>query len=165
MCSFSASKCKLDLGLVVDTTKSIEKGNPNNINYLKESLKLLIQAQDVSESGTHVSLETFAANSVLHNKFNEGSFHSNKAMEDLVEKSIGNLTMPTRLDYAIFKANEEMFTEGNGDRAGVRSVMVLFTDGKSHPNTTSFMGAVDSLMVRSNFSYYFILRYSIKKNQ
>ena len=146
---------------MVDTTKSIRRGNPQNVYFLKESIKLLIQAHDVSESGTHVSLETFAEESVLHNKFNNRSFHSNKAMEDLVEKSIGKLTMPTRLDYAIFEADEEMFTEQSGDRAGVRSVMLLFTDGKSHPNTTNFMGAVNALKVGSNFRYSFMMKNSI----
>ena len=87
---------------MVDTTKSIRTGNPKNAYFLKKSLKLVIQAQDVSENGTHVSLETFAAERVLHNKFKDGSFHSNKAMEKLVKKSFGKFTLPTRLDYAIF---------------------------------------------------------------
>ncbi|CAH3020804.1 unnamed protein product, partial [Porites evermanni] len=139
------SKCKLDLGLVVDTTKSINQGNPNNINLLKNSLKILIRSMDISENGTHVSLETFAAESVLHNNFKNGSFYSVKAMEGLIDKSIGKLSQPTRLDYALFQADDEMFSHESGNRAGVRSVMVLYTDGKSHPDTKDFMGAVANL--------------------
>lgn len=141
------SKCKLDLGLVVDTTKSINQGNPNNINLLKNSLKILIRSIDISENGTHVSLETFAAESVLHNNFKNGSFYSVKAMEGLIDKSIGKLSQPTRLDYALFQADDEMFSHESGNRAGVRSVMVLYTDGKSHPDTKDFMGAVANLKV------------------
>ena len=106
----------------------------------------------VSQHGTHVTLETFAADSVLHNKFVDESAHNIEAIENLVDEKIDKLTMPTRLDYAIFKADEEMFIEENGDRAGVRSVMVLYTDGKSHPNTsmTELYGAIVSLKVGSN---------------
>ena len=139
-----SSKCKLDLGLVVDTTKSIQR---ENVPFLKNSLKQLIQNLDVSENGTHVSFETFAEESILHNKFNNASFHSAEAMEVLIEKSLDKLTMPTRLDYAIFTADEEMFIEESGDRPGVRNVMVLYTDGKSHPDTENFMAAVRSLKV------------------
>ena len=102
---------------------------------------------DISENGTHVSLETFAAESVLHNNFKNGSFYSVKAMEGLIDKSIGKLSQPTRLDYALFQADDEMFSHESGNRAGVRSVMVLYTDGKSHPDTKDFMGAVANLKV------------------
>lgn len=130
--------------MVVDTTKSIQR---ENVPFLKNSLKQLIQNLDVSENGTHVSFETFAEESILHNKFNNASFHSAEAMEVLIEKSLDKLTMPTRLDYAIFTADEEMFVEESGDRPGVRTVMVLYTDGKSHPDTKDFMAAVRSLKV------------------
>ena len=141
----ASSKCKLDLGLVVDTTKSI---GLQNSHFLKNSLKRLIQIVGVSQNGSHVSFETFAADSVLHNKFNDAHFYSSKAMEALVDEGINRLTKPTRLDYGIFKANDEMFIPESGVRAGVRSVMVLFTDGKTHPNTMDYEGAVQSLKVR-----------------
>ncbi|XP_078345496.1 matrilin-1-like [Oculina patagonica] len=125
------SKCKLDLGLVVDTTKSIEKVN---VPKLKEALRLLVQQFNVSEDRTHVSLETFHKESTIHNYFNNTNFYTEKALLDLINKAINKLKQPTRLDYALQKA-KEMFTPKSGDRDGVRNVMVLFTDGRSHPNT------------------------------
>ena len=132
---------------MVDTTKSIQR---KNVPLLKKSLKQLIQKFEISEDGTHISFETFAKESKLHNTFKSDSFHSSKAMVNLMQKSIRKLTMPTRLDKALFKADQEMFTKENGDRAGVPSVMVVYTDGKSHPETKDFMPAVISLRVRSN---------------
>ncbi|XP_078372870.1 collagen alpha-6(VI) chain-like [Oculina patagonica] len=137
-----SAKCKLDLGLVVDTTKSIQR---RNVPMLKNSLKQLIQEFDISEDGTHISFETFAKESQLHNTFKSEYFHSNKAMVALIQGSIRKLTQPTRLDKALFKADQEMFTEENGDRAGVPSVMLLYTDGKSHRDTEDYMPAVISL--------------------
>lgn len=116
---------------------------------LKNSLKQLIQQFDISEDGTHISFETFAKESQLHNTFKSEYFHSNKAMVALIQGSIRKLTQPTRLDKALFKADQEMFTEENGDRAGVPSVMLLYTDGKSHRDTEDYMPAVISLKVRS----------------
>ena len=58
-------------------------------------------------------------------------------MLDLIDNSITKLTKPTRLDLALQQADEEMFTDENGDRPGVRSVMMLFTDGRSHPKKTA----------------------------
>ena len=117
---------------MVDTTKSIKE---ENIPKLKQALELLVQQFDVSEDGTHVSLETFAKDSTLHNKFSDSNYHSEEAVLKLINDGISKLTKPTRLDKAIQMADEEMFTKESGDRPGVLSVMVLLTDGKSHPNT------------------------------
>ena len=117
---------------MVDTTKSIKE---DNIPKLKQALELLVQQFDVSEDGTRVSLETFAKDSTLHNKFSDSNYHSEEAVLKLINDGISKLTKPTRLDKAIQMADEEMFTKESGDRPGVLSVMVLLTDGKSHPNT------------------------------
>ena len=140
------SKCKLDLGLLVDTTKSIKYAN---LPKLKEALASLVNQFDVSPDGTHVSLETFDRTSTLHNKFNDNRFHSNKAIVDLMTDNITNLRQPTRLDIALGTAKSLMFTEESGQRAGVRSAMVLFTDGKSHPDTEDFLLDVVALKASS----------------
>ena len=131
---------------MVDTTQSIKE---ENIPKLKTALKLLLKQFDVSEYGTHVSLETFAKESTLHKKFNDVNYPIQKAVLELID-SIGLLSKPTRLDYALQKADEEMFTGESGDRPGVLSVMVLVTDGRSHPNTdvAEYMRHVRSIKVR-----------------
>ena len=57
--------------------------------------------------------------------------------------------MPTRLDLALKTAKEQMFADENGLRLGVRKVMVLYTDGRSHPDTEDFYMDVLSIKVRS----------------
>ena len=88
------SKCKLDLGLLVDTTKSITYAN---VPKLKASLISLVNQFNVSTDGTRVSLETFAKESTLHNKFNDDLYHSNKAINDLITKGFTKLDQPTHL--------------------------------------------------------------------
>ncbi|KAL9968594.1 hypothetical protein ACROYT_G020703 [Oculina patagonica] len=133
LCFLSDSSCKLDLGLVVDTTKSIKAAN---VPKLKKALTDLVKQFAVAEDGTHVSFQTFAKESVIHNYFNDANYYSEEAVLALIDNGISKLTKPTRLDKALQMADEEMFTEESGDRPGVRSVMVLFTDGRSHPRQT-----------------------------
>ncbi|XP_020620995.1 cartilage matrix protein-like [Orbicella faveolata] len=139
------SKCKLDLGLLVDTTKSIKY---ENLPILKDALRYLMNQFDVSPKRTHVSLQTFDRRSTLHNKFNDDNYHSNKAINDLITNSITKLDQPTRLDIALKTAKELMFTEQSGQRPGVRSAMVLYTDGRSHPSTEDFFLEIVSLKTR-----------------
>ena len=134
---------------MVDTTKSIEK---KNIPKLKTALKLLVQQFDISQDGTHVSLETFDKMGTLHNKFSDSNYHSEEAVFTLIEDSINKLAKPTRLDYAIQTAKDEMFLDESGDRPGVLSVMVLLTDGKSHPKTdvARYMEDLKDIKVRQS---------------
>lgn len=140
------SKCILDLGLVVDRTKSIKT---ENIPKVKAALEHLVQKFDVSTGGTHISFETFAKKAKLHNKFKDEAYHNQTAVLNLIEGSFTTLRQPTRLDKAIKLAKAQMFTEQRGLRQGVGKVLVLYTDGRSHPsNTESFYLDVAQLKVR-----------------
>lgn len=130
--SAKVSTCKLDLGLVVDTTRSIKEFN---VPKVKEVLQQIIQRLDISENGTHVSLETFAFESKLHNTFANSSFYNKASVLDLVSSSINQLFKPTRLDLALKTAKYQMFADENGKRPGVRKALILFTDGRSHPGS------------------------------
>ena len=145
------SKCKLDLGLLVDTTKSIKIAN---LPILRAALRDLVNQFDVSPDGTHVSIETFHKKTTLHNTFNNDSYHSNKAINDLITNSINELSQPTRLDIAIKTAEERMFTAEGGQRPGVRGAMVLYTDGRSHPATQDFFLEIVALKVSSPLSKF-----------
>lgn len=139
------SRCKLDLGLLVDTTKSIQEVN---IPKLVAALKNLVQKFDITGDGTHVSLETFSKQATLHNKFNDEQYHGEDAILELISNSVNNLAQPTRLDKALRLAKDEMFKEASGQRPGVRSAMVLYTDGRSHPDTEDFYLDIVALKMR-----------------
>ena len=132
--------------MLVDTTKSITY---ENVPKLKAALRHLVNQFDVSPSVTHASLLTFDKESTLHNKFNDDLYHSNKAIDDLINNSINDLNKPTRLDIALRTARDSMFTDKSGQRPGIRSAMVLYTDGRSHPNTEDFFLEVVALKART----------------
>ncbi|PFX33735.1 Collagen alpha-6(VI) chain [Stylophora pistillata] len=149
MCYFASRldvhKCKMDLGLIVDTTKSIRV---ENIPILTEALKHLVQEFEIGSDRTHVSLETFSSEATLHNKFNDEQYHSEDALLKLISDSINNLAQPTRLDKALVLAKEEMFTEESGMRPDARNAVVLYTDGRSHPDTEDFYLDIVALKMR-----------------
>ena len=140
------SKCTLDLGLVVDRTRSIKT---ENIPKLKAALEHLVEKFDVSTGGTYISFETLARKAKLHNKFKDEAYHNQAAVLNLIEGNITQLRKPTRLDRAIKLTKEQMFTQESGLRQGVEKVLVLYTDGRSHPtHTDSFFLDVVELKVR-----------------
>jgi len=135
------AKCKLDLGLVVDRTRSIKY---KNIPKLKLALSHLVHRFDISEDETHVSFATFAGRAKLHNKFKDTAYRNANAVIHLINSTIMKLGRPTRLDRALKLAKHRMFTQGNGLRNGNKT-MVLYTDGKSHPKTLNYTQDVEGL--------------------
>ena len=128
---------------MVDTTQSIKE---ENVPTLKAALQHLVQQFGISEDGTHVSFQTFTKESRLHNTFKNAMYHSENAILGLISNSI-ELSKPTRIDLALKTAAEKMFTNEAGLRPGVSKAMVLYTDGRSHPETNDFYLDVVTLKV------------------
>ena len=92
-----------------------------NLPVIREAVKHFV-TNFIIGTRVHVSLASFANVITLYNKFSDQSYHSEKALLDLIDRSLTNTSRPTRLDRALIAANEEMFTPENGDRAGEASV-------------------------------------------
>ena len=133
---------------MVDLTESIRE---ENLVKIKHSLKYFVSKFVIGPDDGHVSLETFAEFSALHNSFNDTAYHSEQAILDLIDENLNGLSKPTRLDKALFTADQEMFTLKEGIRIGDRRVMVLLTDGKTNPASEDFSSAVNSLKVINSF--------------
>lgn len=127
------NRCRRDLGLVVDTTRSIRK---QNIPILKTALRRLLERFDISEGETRVSYQTFHRRPKIHIKFDDAANHNKTTILDRINKTTMRLRQPTRLDLALWAANRKMFTEGSGMRSGIPKVVVLYTDGKTHRRTS-----------------------------
>ena len=101
----------------MDLTGSMLNENP----IIREAVKHFVM-NFIIGTRVHVSLASFANVTTLYNKFSDQSYHSEKALLDLIDRSLTNTSRPTRLDRALIAANEEMFTPENGDRVGEASV-------------------------------------------
>ena len=144
---------------MVDTTKSIKE---ENVPKLQAALKNLVQRFDISQVGTHVSFQTFARESTIHTTFNDPAYHSKDSILRLISEPM-KLSKPTRLDVALKTANEQMFGPDTGPRPGVKKALVLYTDGRSHPETGDFYLDVIAIKVRLVGRY--IIRSSIQHGE
>ena len=147
---FPGSICKPDLGLVVDTTKSLKN---ENVPVLKEALTDLVQKFDISEDKTHVSLETFHKKATVHNRFNDPTYWSVNAVIDLINTSINKLKSPTFIDRALEDANSIMYAVANGYRSGNGNVLLVFTDGRTNDDTDLYKLASSTIALEVTIIY------------
>ena len=140
----------MDLALVADKTKSIGK---DNFQLLKGFLLQITGSMDISPKTTHEAVITFANNSKVLNTFGDNQYHSNEAMHMLIEGINDNLNSPTRTDRALKAANDQLFTTEGGDRPQFPNSLVLFTDGRTHPDSTPYDQIVPLLEVGIGISW------------
>ena len=140
----------------MDLTKSIRY---KNLPIIRDSVKQFVKRFKIGPNDTHVSLETFAGESTLQTKFNDAAYYSEQALVDLMGDKLRGFSSPTRLDKALFMADQKMFNFADGYRVGVRGVNILITEGKTNPASEDFSSAVQSLKViyLSNFIIFYFL--------
>ena len=115
---------------------------------MKAALENLVKRFDISPDETHFSFATFARRAKLHNKFKDFVYQNALGVQHLINTTVMRLRRPTRLDRAL-KLAKRMFTPRNGRRDEAVKAMVLYTDGRSHPNTEEFYLDVVALKVRT----------------
>ena len=111
-----------DVGFILDSSGSL--GN----EYYKEKifLKALAASFGISEKGSRASVIAFSYNTDLSIRFNE--FTDIDSFNEAVDK-IPLMGSTTRIDKALPKAENEMFSIVNGGRPGVPKLLVVLTDG------------------------------------
>ena len=120
---------KMDIALLVDTSKSMTKGQRS---MLAKLIYRLMDKYPVSPKGNHYAFVTFDRYALIHNKFNNQRRYSPKAIEGLIKKKVRiskRLKWGTRSDIALYLAAKELFTKEGGDRADAKNILLVFTDG------------------------------------
>ena len=141
----SESPCEkgIDLGLILDRSKSVRK---HNYILLKNNLKMFLDNFNISENGTHVSIILYADKASLLFNLSDAKFFSNQAVKDRIDHIKDRLFSGTRTDLALMKAHDEMFK-----RIHVRpkrsQVLVIFTDGNTADHSAPYTETVPPLEV------------------
>ena len=141
----------MDLALVADKTKSIGQ---DNFQLLKGFLLQITDTMDISPNTAHEAVIPFANNAKVLNTFGDNQYHSSEAMHMLIKGIDNNLNSPTRTDRALQAANDQLFTTDGGDRPLFPNSLVLFTDGKTNPDSTPFDQIVPLLEVGIGISWW-----------
>jgi len=118
----------LDLGIIIDKSKSVRK---RNLRKLKQSLESFVNLFDVSAEGTHVGMISFNDDAELLFNFEDDRYHTENQLRERIKEIPLKLELKTRTDLALTLAKEKLFSVEGGDRPDVPNVCIVFTDGKS----------------------------------
>ncbi|CAH3173411.1 unnamed protein product [Porites lobata] len=126
---FSAPPCAagLDIGLVVDKSKSINK---NQMKLVRESLVKLVDSFNPAPDKDHFGLITFNNKASVNFKLNDKEFYDKYQLEKRIGEMSLDRAYKTRTDLAMNAARDELFTSSGGDRPDKPNVMIVLTDGK-----------------------------------
>ena len=119
----------MDIGFLIDSSGSLRK------HYGKEKffVRRIATKFNISEAGSHGGVIIFSARNYVKTliKFND---HTNlKDFNNAVE-NLPYYGYLTRIDLALQKAHEQLFTLKDGSRPNVRKVCFLITDGMQNPD-------------------------------
>ncbi|CAD5110740.1 DgyrCDS110 [Dimorphilus gyrociliatus] len=125
------SKCRGDIGLIIDDSGSITDTDPpsmqNWIDVKNFIFKIIDKFEVTGDRGTHFAANRFSnrANVVFQlNQYTSKSDYKN-AIERM-RYSGGN----TNTSGGLLTMLDEQFTEANGNRPDARDIFILITDGK-----------------------------------
>ena len=158
MLSFVASSvqtdpCKdgLDLGLLVDQSKSIRRKNLQAL--LNDFLPWFIELFDVSNRRTHVGVVRFSKTSHFEFNFADQRFHLARKVRYGLARIHAYTFRHTRIDRGLLSADQEMFTTRAGDRSSKQNVLAVFTDGRPFPRNRNqpFSETIPPLTVNLSF--------------
>ena len=143
----SVNPCEkgIDLGIIVDRSKSVRK---DNFITVKEALKSFMGNFNIDPDRTHVSPIFFAGTPYHMFNLSDPQYHSNQAVINSIDNLSDKLFSGTRTDLALMKAHDELFTYGQ-DRPRRPNVLVVFTDGSTAPESAPYSETVPPLEVES----------------
>lgn len=129
-CSSQECKAKVDIGILLDGSGSIDYQSPGNFDKCKNFLKNLVSSFNVAKDGTHVGLVLFSTNANVVFSFEE--YLDANSMMDAIDK-IKAPSAGTNTGKALDLVRTGLFEVSA--RQGVRDILVVMTDGASQVRT------------------------------
>ena len=135
----------VDICLTIDQTKSVMM---KNYQTMMENMKTFLGYFPISKEKTNFAIVTFNRKATVRVSFkDEVSKNMSLLQQVLTDMKSDQLGKPTRTDKALITTATDVFNEKNGDRPNSPDVMVLITDGRSHPESLPLDEAVEPLKV------------------
>ena len=129
--SFQECKAKVDIGILLDGSGSIDFQSPGNFEKCKKFLQNLVSSFNVAKDGTHVGLVVFSSNADIIFSFEK--YLDAKPMMDAIAK-IQYPAAGTYTGKALDLVRTGLFEVSA--RQGVKDILLIMTDGASRVRTT-----------------------------
>ena len=134
----------MDVAFLIDRSRSLSVAD---YMLAKGFLGQLVSALDISSEAIHAAIILFAKNAQVLNTFADEEYYNREALGQRIKKISNKRFMPTRTDKALLAANNTLFVPEGGDRKDIPNVLILITDGRTHPDSQPFAEIVPSLKV------------------
>ncbi|XP_048588340.1 uncharacterized protein LOC5512415 isoform X2 [Nematostella vectensis] len=119
-------KAVVDLAFLIDGSKSIEDAGKGNFKRCLDFVKRIALSFDISASGTHIGIVTFATDPTVELEFDQ-SFDNTS-----IATIIDNIRNPDALTFtgkALETVKKDLFEKSQ--RANVHHMLIVLTDGRS----------------------------------
>ena len=125
----SAPPCTagLDIGIVLDKSRSVKK---RNLIIIIKFLGNLIKEFHPAPDADHFGFITFHNKATLEFDFANSKYHKKKALLSRIANEPVKLELETRTDLALKMARDKLFNTSRGDRSDKPNVMIVLTDGR-----------------------------------
>ena len=129
--SFQECKAKVDIGILLDGSGSIDFQSPGNFEKCKKFLKNLVSSFNIAKDGTHVGLVVFSSDPTMIFSFEK--YLDATSMTDAIDK-IKYPSQGTYTGKALEMVRTGLFEVSA--RQGVKDILIIMTDGASRVRTT-----------------------------
>ena len=119
----------MDIALVFDTSKSMEKWHRRQLSMFLDNL---VDNMGVSSKGNHFATITFDIGTRIINKFKDSQYHNKMNLKARLRAAVHRAPRwwGTRTDLAMRLAVNSVFTPQGGDRPNAKNVMIIINEGK-----------------------------------
>ena len=115
----------IDLVFVLDASNSVKSAN---FEIMKNFIKKMLSSADIDGGSVRVGINVFSDKSKV--AFNLNTYDNKNDVFGAID-AISYTRGSSYLPGALKTVRTQMFTTANGDRAGVRNIAVIVTDGVS----------------------------------
>lgn len=132
-CQLDCKFDKVDLGILIDGSASVQFYGKDNFQIIKDSIKTFIRTFNVSSDLTRVGVIVYSTNATVVFKLDSYTTQSD------VEQAIDNIRYPAGGTYtgkALTKASEDLFDPSSARPGNVSKILVVLTDGVSTDDVT-----------------------------
>ena len=128
---------------------------------LKGFLAQIVGGLNIGRDATHLGMMLFDSRPNVISTFSNEALFTKDAVYHFVEKIPTKRFSPTRTDKALLAANNQLFTPEGGDREKFPNVLIVLTDGKTHPTSKPFAEITPLLKVSRQQTFCSVVHHSI----
>jgi hypothetical protein len=133
----------IDVGVILDASNDIPK---QLYTSLKTFVTQFVANFVVSSIGSHFGFVSFDDEVRVDLKFSDSMFYNPDKLQEKI-KGLRKMGSGSRIDLAIDKANEELFSVSGGNRIKLPKTLIVFTEDMTNSASKPYSDVIAPLIV------------------